>query len=546
MALARTDLLGQAFAEDSPGTGAGTSTAFTPPDNSLLVVAHMVMLDVTNTDPTPSMSISGGGWTYTSQVTATASGSYSIGLVIWTAPVTTGASMQLSLDCGALDVWVLCVSVVAYTGYDTGTPIGGTASGSDTSTPDGAQNITLSAAPTVDDEIFAASIADKESVGTTPGSGWTEVHDVHSGGSGGLESEVETGVTSTSVDWVDVHTGTGGIFKWAGAAVVVKAGAAAAPAALTGPDFGPGPNPFAPDSFRGTSWLGIPAGADANNFDAVAFGFVAPFALGSASRDTAAISVDHVAPYALGAGSRDAAAVALDPVAPYALGAASHNTDAIALDPVAPTARPTGAHDVSAIGSDDVAPAGYGGTATHDVSAVSAVYVAAWANGFITGVNDVNAVAFCSVAPWAVPLASHDPAAVALAAVAPYATGAALHSVTPAVAVYAAPAEYAAALHSATTEAVNAAVATGLITASRTASVTAVAYVAPSPAGTATPNVAGVSVINIAVMIKGRLGDEIVIGPFCHTIHASRPGTVQGARPGTVGASRPGTITARP
>lgn len=230
MALARTDLLGQVSA-DNHGTGAFTTSAFTPPSSSLLVVAAYVMENIGTTDPSADMSVSGGGWTYTSRLVFGTAASWSIGLRIWTAPVSTGVSMTLALDCAARNIYCYAVSVVAYTGYDTGSPTGATGTVVDTTTPDGAQTITLSGAPATTSEVIAALGTDKESVGVTPGSGWTEVHDVQAGVQGGIETQVRTGSASTSVAWVDSHTGTGTIFKCIGVALEIKESAAGTPGA---------------------------------------------------------------------------------------------------------------------------------------------------------------------------------------------------------------------------------------------------------------------------------------------------------------------------
>jgi hypothetical protein len=149
--------------------------------------------------------------------------SWTMGVKIWTAPVATGASMTLTLDAAARVSFHYSLVVVAYTGYDTGDPIGAIGTFLDEATPDGAQSLTLDAAPATTSEVLAMVGMDKESVGVTPGGGWSELYDVHAGSSGGAQVQIRTGSTSTSVDWVDVHTGTGGIFKALGAAIEIKA-----------------------------------------------------------------------------------------------------------------------------------------------------------------------------------------------------------------------------------------------------------------------------------------------------------------------------------
>jgi hypothetical protein len=228
MALARSDLLGVSAGEVNTAD-AYVTASFTPPDDSLLVVAVEMMENSGTTDPTGDMTVAGGGWTYTPQVSIGGPASWSMGVKIWTAPVTTGASMTLTVDAGARIAFHYSVAVVAYTGYDTGSPVGATGTFLDESTPDGAQAITLSGAPFATSEVLAVVGFDKETVGCTPGSGWTELYDVHAGGSGGAQIQIRTGSTSTSVDWDDVHTGTGSIFKALGAALEIKAAGGAPP-----------------------------------------------------------------------------------------------------------------------------------------------------------------------------------------------------------------------------------------------------------------------------------------------------------------------------
>ena len=92
---ARTNLLSQISGTvGNFGTGNFTTSSFTPPNNSLLVVGEVyVENNATTTDPTSALTISGGGWTYTGQVSAvTQPTSFPTLTKIWTAPVTTGAS----------------------------------------------------------------------------------------------------------------------------------------------------------------------------------------------------------------------------------------------------------------------------------------------------------------------------------------------------------------------------------------------------------------------------------------------------------------------
>lgn len=233
MALARTDLLQQITATSGNfGTGNFTTSSFTPPSNSLLVVAEAYVENSgSTTDPASALTISGGGWTYSSPASISSSPtSFPTTVKIWTAPVGTAASMTLTLGAGGRSASFYAVSVVAYTGYDTGTSTGAVASGQQNggfSGPPTPASITLGAAPSSTSEVFAAVAMDKTVLGVTPGSSptvWTEVHDnMENTDWGGLETEIRSGNASTSVSWDDLRSGGGALFNFAAAAVEIRA-----------------------------------------------------------------------------------------------------------------------------------------------------------------------------------------------------------------------------------------------------------------------------------------------------------------------------------
>lgn len=237
MALARTDLLQQISGTSGNfGTGTFTSSSFTPPSSSLLVVGEGYMENAsTTTDPASSLTLSGGGWSWSSPVSITsAPTSFPTVMKIWIAQVSTGASMTLALGAGGRQAGMYAVSVVAYTGYDTGTPTGATATGQQNggfAGPPTPASITLSAAPSSTSECYAAVAMDKSAAGATPGSSpttWTEVHDsMFNSDWGGLESEIRAGVASTSVSWDDLRSGGGALFNMAAAAVEIRQASAA-------------------------------------------------------------------------------------------------------------------------------------------------------------------------------------------------------------------------------------------------------------------------------------------------------------------------------
>lgn len=240
MALARTAQI-QAITGTSGnfGTGNFTTGSFTPPDSSLLVVAvGLVENNGSTTDPSTAITLSGGSLTWTARIAiASSPTSFPTGIRVFTAPVTTGTSMTLTAGSGGRAAGMYAVSAVAYTGYDTGTPTGATASGQQNggfSGPPTPASLTLSGAPSTTSESFAAVAMDKSVIGVTPGSSpttWTEIHDTMQNTDwGGLETEVRTASTSTSVSWDDLRSGGGALFNFAAVALEIRAAPAGGPA----------------------------------------------------------------------------------------------------------------------------------------------------------------------------------------------------------------------------------------------------------------------------------------------------------------------------
>lgn len=191
--------------EVSQGSGPYTTGSFTPPDNSLLVVVVGC-----GADPVSDAGyvLTGGGLTWTKRVSRAVdwiSGDGGI-VQIWTAPVTTGASMTLTVTHTSRFSHQMRVFPFAYTGYDTGSPTGVTASGQVTNTN---LDITLSGAPAATSEVIAvaaipSSSATANSVTCSPDAtaGFTERAEIQ-----GTESyllhqvQTRTGSTSTAVGW---------------------------------------------------------------------------------------------------------------------------------------------------------------------------------------------------------------------------------------------------------------------------------------------------------------------------------------------------------
>ncbi|MGH9251406.1 MAG: hypothetical protein ACRD0W_18065 [Acidimicrobiales bacterium] len=223
MALARTNVHSQISA-DGHGTGSFVTSSFTPPNDSLLVVCVSMMRVSDSNDPSGAITCTGGGLTFTSRLAFGSSGQvFALGLRIFTAPVATGASMTITAGSGGIDTQHYAVSALGYTGYDTGTPTGTTGTDFEALSPDDSQSFDLSAAPASSSEVDAFWELDKDAAGTTPGTGWTEISDLQTGTSGGQQTEVRTGSTSTTVSLVDTNTG-GSIFKFiAGAIEIIEA-----------------------------------------------------------------------------------------------------------------------------------------------------------------------------------------------------------------------------------------------------------------------------------------------------------------------------------
>jgi len=209
------------------GTGSFVTSSFTPPDNSLIAVA--VMLISGSQDPLAAMTISGGGLTWTSRKEQAAgfSGGTENAIIIYTAPVTTGASMTITVDCGAQSISHYIVSAVAYTGYDVASPVGATGSLGKNSFagPPTPESFALSGTPASSSEIFAGANKDADNAGTTPGAAFTELADLfNTTWTGGGQTQVRpAGSTSTTVDWVDIRPAGGGLFSLATAAIEIKA-----------------------------------------------------------------------------------------------------------------------------------------------------------------------------------------------------------------------------------------------------------------------------------------------------------------------------------
>lgn len=228
MTLARTHRIGSASSAGH-GTGTYTTAAFTPSDASLLVAIVSVMEDSGSSDPSSDLTISdSAGLTWTSQAAVGDASSWSIGQRVWTAPVTTGVSMTVTVDCAARNIYQYFVEVADYTGY------GGVGQvGTNAALPtDGAGTVTLAGAPAATSEVIGAIMQDCTGVGgAAPLDGtYTELYDLDSlSGSASQAQARAAGSTSASFSWSDVGVGAS-LVKATGIAVeITEAGAAPTP-----------------------------------------------------------------------------------------------------------------------------------------------------------------------------------------------------------------------------------------------------------------------------------------------------------------------------
>lgn len=191
------------------GTGSYTTGSFTSESSGLLVVAAYFMTNSGSggADRSGDLTISdSAGLTWTPRVNAGNADLFAIGARVWTAPVTAGGSMTVTIDCGANSIYAYQVHIYSYTGYNTSTPTGATATGTHGSTS-GNFTDTLSAAPASTSEVVGV-LAVSPGQGTTdaaPGTGWTEIYQSITDWDHGSQSQVRAGSTSTAVAWGTIN-----------------------------------------------------------------------------------------------------------------------------------------------------------------------------------------------------------------------------------------------------------------------------------------------------------------------------------------------------
>lgn len=163
-------------------TKSGTTTSsFTPPNNSLLVVCVGAQ-DIGGSDPSSSISVSGGSLTWTKQVAKVYNSAEApswLIAAIFTAPVVTGAPMTVSYSSPT--PWVTGLTVLGYTGTNA-SPIGTTGSATFSEEVTGVLSYNLAVAPALKSEVLAQWTHTNLGGPFTDapldmlGSGWTELY----------------------------------------------------------------------------------------------------------------------------------------------------------------------------------------------------------------------------------------------------------------------------------------------------------------------------------------------------------------------------------
>lgn len=236
MALTRTDV-GVYESKTGNGTAAFATGSFTPPANSLLVIAvGFISNGLTGDIGTPT--IEGGGLTYTSRATAFGLAAWAMKLAIFTAPVgASPSSMTITVDDdNNQDIFGWTVAVTAFTGYDTTTPVAGAVSSAGTNIGDGEEKQTLGATPAEADVSMLFIYLDSSTGPPKPtlAAGWTKIYDAKTAGEGGLATARREASTSTEVKVTDVFGNVGSFAKGSLISLIVKASTGATVTDLAG------------------------------------------------------------------------------------------------------------------------------------------------------------------------------------------------------------------------------------------------------------------------------------------------------------------------
>lgn len=211
MALTRVDV--GRYSSPILGASGWTTAAFTPANNSLLVVALHARGDSaaeTGWNAENMQLSNSASLAQTSRVQTANGTAMAYGTRVWTMPVVTGVSMTLttSTAIGGHIYYSADLEVFTYTDYDVASPIGGTGTGTDADGA-GAASLTLGATPATTSEVlgFAINVANSGILAIQNGAGFTEIREMNWEDFWAAESEFRTSSTSTTVDWANLATG---------------------------------------------------------------------------------------------------------------------------------------------------------------------------------------------------------------------------------------------------------------------------------------------------------------------------------------------------
>lgn len=235
---------------DNFGTGPYTSGSFTPSNSCLLCV---IATGTSNVAGDPKMTGSkltitdSAGLTWTSRAATSTAPTWAYGMRAWTAPVTTGSSMTVTVDCDNEEIFSYGLVAFDVTGYDTGTPVSGDVVGTDAD-GNGVGALTLAATPATADLAIAAATVQTGGAGAiTVGTGWTEVYETGETDWWRFQIQSRTGSTSTGVQWDDLST-SGTPYDAVMLAFIIKnAGGGGASPVDPGVILPPPPAAFGPD-----------------------------------------------------------------------------------------------------------------------------------------------------------------------------------------------------------------------------------------------------------------------------------------------------------
>jgi hypothetical protein len=230
VALSRTDYaIQQSHSRGASSADYTTASLSLPASALVLVIASGNANNNAAIRPTSFTLANSAGLTMTQVVTTGDPVQWGYGIRVWRMETTGAVSSTFTVGATVthqIEMWD--VAVIAYTGYDTATPIGGTATGTDANGT-GSATITLSASPASGDEAIGAvsGVVNSGAPAVTHGTGWSEIGESTQSGWGYFEYQSRTGSTSTSVLWDNVGSGGSPLEVMLCAFVVKDAGGAA-------------------------------------------------------------------------------------------------------------------------------------------------------------------------------------------------------------------------------------------------------------------------------------------------------------------------------